>query len=100
MKAARYTEQMPFVGNTTQFALMNETNKSGTVDSKAEVIRTGLRLLFGLNEDEELPEGVSIEQAVAQAQKIIARPENFKVVRKEPQDFPDYVETAQAAPVA
>lgn len=80
MKTAKYDQQMPFVGNQTQFDLMNAINSDRRVDSKAAVIRASLNLLFGLNANEEIPQGTSIDEVIERARDIVLNPGNYQVV--------------------
>lgn len=63
---ARFTEQMPFVGTEDQRAVIEKDAEVNRV-SLADCVRAGLNLRYGLTEDGELPEGVTVEQAVKRA---------------------------------
>lgn len=81
-RSAKFTEQMPFVGTPDQFRLMGLV-EARLNDSKAAVIRAGLNLLFGL-EDDVLPEGADEAAIVERALAVVKRTENYEVCDRQP----------------
>ncbi|HEU5487029.1 MAG TPA: hypothetical protein VFU98_19155, partial [Microlunatus sp.] len=70
-KNARYTEQMPFVGTPDQKELVDLLEKH--VDSRALVLRAGLNLLAGLEDDQFVP-GETVEEVAARVLERMDRP--------------------------
>jgi hypothetical protein len=64
-KERKYTEQFSLVGTTLQHELIKAVEADPSVDGKAEVVRAGVNLLFGLTDEQSLPDGLSFEETVA-----------------------------------
>lgn len=81
-RGRKYTEQFSLVGTTLQNDLIKAVEESPAIDGKAEVVRAGVNMLFGLNPDDEerLPEGVTFDEAVARALATIKPDRNAPVV--------------------
>jgi hypothetical protein len=62
---ARYTAQMPFVGTELHKRLVLRVSADGNL-SQADIARAGLNMLFSLEDEETLPEGVSEDELVAE----------------------------------
>jgi len=82
-KARKYTDQFGSVMTGLQHELIKATDAADpAIEGKAEVVRAGINMLFGLDPADEtaLPEGQTFDETVARALAVIKPERNAPVV--------------------
>lgn len=82
-KQQKYTDQFGVVLTSLQHRLVKATDAAEpAVEGKAEVVRAGVNLLFGLDPADEtaLPEGQTFDETVARAVAIMKPERNAPIV--------------------